>query len=103
MASIEKASPGSHSIALGPQPKPAREIVAASSRDHQKGDFQPGEIRQIMMDGSVSAQNYGGVGGGHRLSALVADDLAGGTSEQGQAFGRYVRTEDGNGAHARRI
>jgi len=56
-----------------------------------------------MMDGSVSAQNYGGVGGGHRLSALVADDLAGGTSEQGQAFGRYVRTEDGNGAHARRI
>ena len=56
-----------------------------------------------MVDSSVSAQNDGGVGGGHRVSALVADDLTSGTSEQRQAFWRYVRTEDGDGAHARRI
>ncbi len=53
-----------------------------------------------MVDGSVSAQDNRGVGGGHRFSALVADDLAPGPGEQGQVLGRYVRAEDGDGAHA---
>jgi hypothetical protein len=56
-----------------------------------------------MVEGSVAAQDNRGIGGGQRLSALVADNLAIWAREQSQVFGRYVRAEDGDGAHARRI
>ncbi len=87
---------------MGPQAKRMGEIVAASTRDHQNWYFQPGEIAQIMVDGSVAAQHDGGIGRGHRLSALVADDLAGGPGKQGEVLGRYVWAENGDGAHAGR-
>ena len=103
MASIEKTTPCCHSITFGLQPKRAGKIVAASPRDHEHRDFQLREIAQIMVDGSVSAQDDRGIGGGHGLSALVADDLAPGPGEQGQVLGRYVRAENGDGAHAPRI
>jgi hypothetical protein len=100
MARQEETIPGCQSITLILEAKRVGEIVAASPRDHQHRDFQPGEFAEIMVEGSVAAQDNRGIGGGQRLSALVANNLAIWAREQSQVLGRYVRAEDGDGAHA---